>query len=225
MVSHPVLLGGAVLITLATATLNVRAEDPDAVRERRVRAHTAFLADDLLEGRAAGTRGHALAMAYVRAQFERLGIEPAGNDGYFQPLALRESRLDREAGKLVIREIGRETTLTNINETIVRPAAGTSLSEVTAPAVFIGFGISAPEFGYDDFGLGVDVRGKIAVVLAGSPTKLPATARAHYSRQKNAGLASCGAVGVIMLETPAEEKRTPWAITGEGGHDLQWGAR
>jgi Zn-dependent M28 family amino/carboxypeptidase len=188
------------------------ASDTDLVRERRIRAHTTFLADDLLEGRAAGTRGHALAMAYVSAQFERLGLEPAGMSGYLQPLALRESRIDREAGRLVIRHGGKETTLENLNQTVVRPAPGSTASEVTAPAVFVGFGISAPEFGYDDFA-NTDVRGKIAVILAGSPTRLPATARAHYSRSKTAELAARGAVGVVSLETPAEEKRTPWAIS------------
>lgn len=188
------------------------ADEADAARERRIRANTTFLADDLLEGRAAGSRGHAVAMAYVTAQFTRLGLEPAGTDGYLQPLRLLESRLDREAGRLVIRRGGTERSLVIINETVVRPTAGATESEVTAPAVFVGFGISAPEFGYDDFGTGADVKGKIAVVLAGSPTKLPSTARAHYSRNKSAELSSRGAVGVITLETPAEERRTPWAI-------------
>jgi Zn-dependent M28 family amino/carboxypeptidase len=206
------MLAGAMM-----SSCGVLAADTDLAREQRLRAHVTFLADDLLEGRAAGTRGHALAMAYVRAQFERLGLEPAGRDGFFQPLALRESRLDREAGRLVIRAGGSEVTLANVNETIVRPGAGAAAAEVTAAAVFVGFGISAPEFGYDDFVPGVEVRGKIAVILAGSPAKLPATARAHYSRQKTAELEARGAVGVISLETPAEEKRTPWAVAVERG--------
>jgi Zn-dependent M28 family amino/carboxypeptidase len=213
MLSRPFVIQ-LVALSLVSA---VRAEDVDAVRERRTRAHTKFLADDLLEGRAAGSRGHALAMAYVCAQFERLGLEPAGDGGFLQAIALRESKLDRDAGKLVIRRAGSEATLANVNETIVRPAAGAATSDVTARAVFVGFGISAPELGYDDFAQGVDVRGKVAVVLAGSPTQLPATARAHYSRQKNAELASRGAVGVISLETPAEERRTPWAVAVNRG--------
>ena len=144
--------------TCLAPTLN--ANDVDATRERRIRAHTTFLADDLLEGRGAGTRGHALAMAYVCAQFERLGLEPGGPSSYLQPVALRESRLDREAGKLVIQHGGTEVVLENLNETVVRPAAGASASAVSAPAVFVGFGISAPEFGYDDFASGADIRGK-----------------------------------------------------------------
>ena len=213
MLTFRLLPASIFLVTaLSLARSPLGADDGDAIRERRIRAHTTFLADDLLEGRAAGTRGHALAMAYVSAQFERLGLEPAGLTGYLQPLALRESRVDRDAGRLLIRHDNKEVTLENINQTIVRPAPGSTSSEVTAPAVFVGFGISAPEFGYDDFAH-LDVRGKIAVILAGAPARLPATARAHYSRSKSAELVARGAVGVVSLETPAEEKRTPWAIS------------
>lgn len=205
---RPILLGPL----LAFAAVSLLADDRDAARERTIRAHTTFLADDLLEGRAAGTRGHQLAMAYVSSHYARLGLESAGLSGFQQTLSLRESQLDREAGRLVLRHAGNERALTAVNDAIVRPAAGTAASEVTAPAVFVGFGISAPEFGYDDFAGGIDVRGRIAVILSGSPTRLPATARAHYSRQKSAEFASRGAVGLITLETPAEERRVPWAL-------------
>eukprot|EP01031_Cornospumella_fuschlensis_P045506 gene45506-55696_t len=76
-------------------------------------------------------------------------------------------------------------------------AAGTAASEITAPAVFVGFGIHAPEFNYSDFAAGIEVKGKIAVILAGSPKNLPATAKAHYSREKTAELVRRGAVGVV----------------------------
>jgi hypothetical protein len=189
------------------------AEAPTAETERQLQAHVAYLADDLLEGRGAGTRGHGLAMLYVAAQFTRLGIEPAGDNGSFQQaLTMRESRLDLSSGRLVIRHEGAETSLTAINDMIARPASGESGSEITAPAVFVGFGIHAPEFGYDDFSEAIDVRGKIAVVLAGSPDKLPSTAKAHYSREKTAELARRGAVGIVTIDTPAEEKRRPWAF-------------
>jgi hypothetical protein len=181
--------------------------------ERLIRAHVTYLADDLMEGRGAGTRGHGLAMNYVAAQFARLGIEPGGDKGYQQPVAMRESRLNLDSARFVIRHEGTEVSLAPLNDMIVRPAAGTTSTEVTAPAVFVGFGIHAPEFGYDDFaGDLVDVRGKIAVVLAASPASLPSTARAYYSREKNAELARRGAVGLVTLETPAEEKRRPWSF-------------
>lgn len=193
-----------------------RAEDPNAIAERRVRAHVTYLADDLMEGRGAGTRGHGLAMNYVAAQFLRLGIEPAGEKGYQQPVALRESRLNLEASRLVIRHVGTETALVPFNDFIARPAPGSTTSAITAPAVFVGFGIHAPEFGYDDFASNPDVRGKIAVVLAGSPKNLPATAKAHYSREKSAELVRRGAVGLVTVGTPAEEQRVSWAFTLNG---------
>lgn len=204
---------------LAAATPFARAaETPPAdarltVAERRIRAHVTYLADDLLEGRGTATRGHGLAMLYVAAQFARLGIEPAGDKGYQQPLAMHESRLDLASGRFVIRHAGTEVSLASVNEMVTHPAAGATSSEITAPAIFVGFGISAPELGYDDFaGNLVDVRGKIAVVLAGAPDKLPATARAFYSREKARELARRGAVGIITAMTPAEEKRSPWAF-------------
>jgi len=201
------------LATLALLAAPVaRAQDPAADAERRVRAHTTFLADDLMEGRGTGTRGHGLAMNYVAAQFLRIGLEPAGENGYQQPLALRESRRDLEAGRLVLRHAGTEVVLAPVNAMIAGPAAGTAAAEVTAPAVFVGFGIHAPESGYSDFATGIDVRGKIAVILTGSPKSLPNTAKAHYSREKTAELVRRGAVGIVSVFTPAEERRTPWAF-------------
>lgn len=183
------------------------------VPERRMRAHVAFLADDLLEGRAAGERGHQVAMAYVVAQFSRLGLEPAGTTGFLQTMAFRESRLDIEAGRFIVHHASGDVALTPLTDTIVRPGAAAVSAKITAPAVFAGFGIHAPEFGYDDFGTGAEVRGKVAVILAGSPTSLPATARAHYARNKTAELAQRGAVAIVTIETPTEEKRSPWAVT------------
>ncbi len=181
---------------------------------RVVQAHVGFLADDLLEGRGTGTRGHEIAMSYVAAQFTRLGLEPAGGQSFLQPLTLRETRIDIDAGRLAIRLPGEdEVALAPLAEMLTRPAAGSTGSEIAAPAVFVGFGVCAPEFGYDDFAGGIDVRGKIAVVLAGSPRALPSTARAHYSREKTAELVQRGAVGIVTLETPAEERRAPWALT------------
>jgi len=213
MIASPRLTLAALAVFTSTTA---RAEDPTTEAERRVRAHVTYLADDLMEGRGAGTRGHGLAMNYVAAQFMRLGIEPAGEKGYQQPMAMRESRLDMEAGRLVIRHAGTEVALAPINDMIARPAAGSAASEVTAPAVFVGFGIHAPEFNYSDFTTGIAVRGKIAVILAGSPKNLPATAKAHYSREKTAELVRRGAIGVVTVGTPAEEKRVAWAFTING---------
>ena len=177
-------LVGFLLLALPLLARNDPPLASSAALEQRLRAHVTFLADDLLEGRAAGTRGHQLAMAYVTAHHARLGLEPAGTQGFLQPMRFRESKLNLESGRFVIRQGSSETSLTPIAETIVRPAAATPTADVSATAVFVGFGIHAPEFNYDDFATGIEVRGHIAVILAGSPAQLPATARAHYARSR-----------------------------------------
>lgn len=204
-------LGALALLTFVSS---LPAAAPDAVEAatlRRVRAHTAFLADDLLEGRGTATRGHELAALYVTAQFARLGLQPAGDAGtYRQAVRFLESRSDLAAGALTLHTAAGETVFTPMAEAIVRPTVSATEVEVRAPAVFVGFGIHAPDFGYDDFG-SIDLRGKVAVILAGSPDQLPATARAHFNREKTAELARRGAVAVVSVLTPREQNRSPWA--------------
>src|SRR5205814_7806234 len=88
-----------------------------------------------------------------------------------------------------------------------------------------GFGITAPEQDYDDFS-GIDTRGKIVVTLAGAPPTFPSTLRAHYAngRVKDANLAAHGAIAVISIRSPAEEKRAPWDRVERGTRlpGLRW---
>ena len=203
-----VLLGSILPAALPAA---VAPDGAEVAALMRVRAHTVFLADDLLEGRGTAARGHELAALYVAAQFSRLGLEPAGDRGsYFQTVSFLESRSDLSQGRLTVRADGVETALEPLGEMIVRPTVSATEVAVTAPAVFVGFGVHAPEFGYDDFGT-IDLKGKVAVMLAGSPDKLPVTARAHFNREKSAELARRGAVAMITVFTPREVARSPWA--------------
>lgn len=198
--------------TLLTSTLFAA---DSATAAQRIQAHTTFLADDLLEGRGTGTRGHELAARYVAAQFARLGIAPGANHGsYEQPIRFLESTVNREAGRLIVHHGGKENALTPINDMIASVAPGQTAATVTAPAVFVGFGVHAPELGYDDF-QGVDLRGKIAVVLAGAPKNFPSAQRAHHSHrdQKQALLVKHGAIGMVTVMTPLEEARRPWAVS------------
>jgi hypothetical protein len=117
-----------------------------------------FLADDLLEGRAPGTRGYDLAARYVAARFEALGLEPAGSDGnYFQPVALRRiSPIPEESGIELLRRDERRA-LEPFEEFVMFGHATHLESEVEAPLVFAGFGVTAPELDYDDYGR-IDLR-------------------------------------------------------------------
>jgi len=205
------------LIPLIILSLIVPARAGEAPVSR-IQAHVSFLADDLLEGRAAGTRGYDLAARYVAAQFARLGLAPAAGDGYLQPVRLLESLSRREAGRLVVQHHGRMDALTPVTDMIATVAAGQTADRVTAPAVFVGFGVQAADLDYDDFA-GVDLRGKIAVVLSGAPKRFPSEQRAHHGHpdQKRTLLVRHGAVGLVTIQTPWDEARRPWALTAAQG--------
>lgn len=180
---------------------------------RRIQADVAFLADDLLEGRAAGTRGYDLAALYVANRYRAIGLAPAGDDGgYLQAVPLLEGRRERQGASFSLsRDDGRidfafqDDFLPGVNY-------NASSHAVTAPLVFVGQAVHAPELDHDDFA-GVDVRGKIAVYFSGAPADFPNTQRAFHAsgRQKMVALAERGAVGVIQIGNPVDEAKYPWA--------------
>ncbi len=184
-----------------------------------MRAHMTFLADDLMEGREAGTRGYDLAANYVAAQFAQLGLKPAGDAGsYLQTVPLVAYRVAAD-GELKVAEAGAaQATLTFGEDFLPSPQADKAELALNAPLVFVGFGISAPERGRDDFA-GLDVAGKIVVVLAGAPKGFQTEERAHYGSLniKRVEAARRGAVGVLILSVPSGEKRRPFA-RGIGGN-------
>lgn len=183
-----------------------------------IRAHMRFLADDLLEGRRTATRGYDIAARYVATRFEELGLEPAGaGGGYFQPVPLLDmTTVDAECSLTVLRG-RRKIRLEYGPDFLVRYAA--EESSVTAPVVFAGFGVTAPELGYDDYA-GLDVRGKIVAVLLGSPSSFPTDQRAYYSdRTVQASNAFAkGAVGILAIYTPERERRMPWDAAVRHSH-------
>ncbi len=181
---------------------------------RRVQAHTTFLADDLLEGRGTGTRGYALAAHYVASQFARIGLEPgADQHSFLQPMKFIEATNNLEAGRLVISHGGKEDALAPVSDMYTVVNSALESDTVTASAVFIGYGVQAPELGHDDY-TGADLRGKVAIVLLGAPKQFPATQRAHYANSDNKRklLSELGAVGVITIIPPWDEARYPWAF-------------
>lgn len=212
-----------IALTLLVACGREPAPDaPDATPEaaarvhdgaRRIQADVDFLADDLLEGRAAGTRGYDLAALYVANRYRAIGLAPAGDDGgYLQAVPLLEARRERQGASFSLsRDDGRidfafqDDFLPGVNYNATSHA-------VTAPLVFVGQAVHAPELDHDDFA-GVDVRGKIAVYFSGAPADFPNTQRAFHAsgRQKMVALAQRGAVGVVQIGNPVDEAKYPWA--------------
>jgi hypothetical protein len=134
----------------------------------RIRADVKFLASDLLEGRGVATRGGRLATEYIATQFALAGAKPAGDDGtYFQkvPLVGVETQPDAQ---LSATSGGRAVTLKWSEDFVGADERQKPATSFDAEAVFVGHGIVAPEFQWDDF-KDVDVRGKVIVLFTNEP--------------------------------------------------------
>jgi Zn-dependent M28 family amino/carboxypeptidase len=203
----------ALLLATPPADLKTQGEPGlRAIRGEALSAHIRFLADDLLEGRGTGTRGHAIAARYLATQLQALGLEPAGERGtFFQEVPLIGMTVQPEKCALEIDG----TPLRYGENVLLRPRAGSAGDDVSGELVFAGYGISAPEYGYED--APKDLRGKIAVVLIGAPRSdradfFPSAASAVYSDGviKSRLLAQRGAVGMIVVFTPDVAKHLPF---------------
>ncbi len=205
------------LVALLCMTLPHAAQAADrgpwsSVRPAAIRAHVEFLASDLLEGRAAASRGHDIAAAYVASQFRQAGLQAGGDpDTYFQSVPLLEATpvLPGSAAEFVIENHSYHFEY----GTHYLPSADftNASSTLSAPLVFAGFGIDAPELEHDDFS-DIEVQGRIAIVFSGAPSNFPHNQRAYYSwsQRKAAALAERGAVGMIVIDSAQDAQRVPW---------------
>lgn len=175
-----------------------------AVKPEAIRAHMRFLSDDAMEGRKPGTRGFTLAANYVQAQFEALGLLPAGENGtYRQNVPLRQWQINEKGSSAIIRLKDNERQLIYGKNYILSPNFNQASADVSAPIVFVGFGVTAPELNYDDY-KNIDVKGKIVAYFNGAPTSFPSNQRAYYSSAKAENAAAHGAVGVISFSLPSD---------------------
>ena len=178
------------------------------VRPQAVEAHMRYLADDKLAGRKPGSPGYELAAQYVEKQFTALGFKPGvdapGAAGTFrQAVPLRRAQVREDASQMALIQDGKTYPLTYGKNFFFSPNFGQAVSSVSAPVVFVGFGVSAPELGYDDYA-GIDVRGKIVACFNGAPTTFPSNQRAYSGSAKQEVAASRGAVGLITFSLPTD---------------------
>lgn len=156
--------------TLASLGQGLAADPPDdgKTSAERMKAAVKYLASDRLEGRGPGTRGEELATEYIANEFKKAGLKPMGRRGtYFQPVPLIRVRTDPKA--TLTASVGNRV----INFRCVDEFSGMSmtqqpLEQFEAEAIFMGHGITAPEFGWDDY-KGVDVKGKVVVLFTNEP--------------------------------------------------------
>jgi Peptidase family M28 len=211
------LVGMAALgTTLASAAWPLPGDDAAdsamaAIRSEGIRAGMRFLADDLLEGRGTGTRGYDIAAKYMASEFEGIGLQPAGEEGtYFQRVPFRQGHVDEAKTSLTLVGNGKEQKLVFRENYITFANPGRTVSDVEAPVVFVGDGVTAPELGYDDY-KGIDAKGKIVAFVFAAPN-FESAVKAHYTSfaVKAANAVAHRAVGVILLYEPVFEKIYPF---------------
>ena len=213
----------ALLLALATAaaaqqpdpaTVNAALAQPLPADQAAMKAHVLFLASDAMRGREAGSPEFDISAQYVAAQFYAAGLRPGGDaGGYLQRMPLVSYKLDG-AGRFGWKpRNGKAQSLIPGEDFTATANAGRAATEVSAPVVFVGHGVEAPQYGRDDY-RGVDVRGKIVAIVAGVPAGFGGEERAFFaSPGTKAAIAQAhGAVGLITVATkalPANAPRPP----------------
>lgn len=180
-----------------------------ASAESRWMDHLKVLADDDMEGRLTGTPGYDRAAAYVANQYNRLGLKPAGTNGFYQAVPLKEQKLDLAASRLALVGPSGDTALVLGEQVLPGTRVPQMAGAFDAPLVFLGYGLHLPDAGYDDFA-GQDLKGKIVVTLAGGPKDLSGALKSHArSAEFWPALQKAGALGVITLANP-RQMDVPW---------------
>jgi Zn-dependent M28 family amino/carboxypeptidase len=171
--------------------------------------HVKYLADDKLEGRDTGSRGERMAQKYAVEQLKQAGAEPAGVKGFYQPVKFISRQIVEKDSSLTLIRDGKPEPLVLGDDAIITTRVMPA-PEVSAPLVFVGYGLTVPEAHYDDFA-GLDLHGKIAVYLSGSPAEIPGALSSHYQSRAEQwkNLRAAGAIGVVNVMNPASMD-IPW---------------
>jgi Peptidase family M28/PA domain len=172
----------------------------DRIDTNTIRAHIAYLADDKLKGRLPGTEGYQMAVDYVIDQYKKIGLTPGGdNGGYTQKVLIRKSIVENSSAVAVLKDkFGNIDSLTFMKDFAPAPHPIKAKTSAEGQIVFAGYGVEIPG-GYSDY-TGIDVKGKIVVLVGGAPDGLHSTVTAHFSNGGNKITVAFekGAIGVIM---------------------------
>jgi Zn-dependent M28 family amino/carboxypeptidase len=178
-----------------------------AISADKIREHVKYLASDELEGRGVGTRGEKLATDYIASQLEAEGVKPGGENGtYFQRVPLVGVATEKDATLTFDSKSG-PIKLHYISDFVGTSKAQRPQNDFSVEAIFVGHGISAPEFGWDDY-KGEDVKGKVLVFFTNEPPSTDSRffggpALTYYGRwtYKFEEAARRGAVAAIIIHT------------------------
>ncbi|OJU08616.1 MAG: peptidase M28 [Alphaproteobacteria bacterium 64-11] len=203
--SRPIPAALAMLAAMAVSILLPRASvaQPLSPAAAQWWADVSALADDANQGRMTGSPGYMRAADYVIGRFRKLGLPPAGTDGYLQSVPLVQQIVDQDASGATLTGTSGTQVIAVGSDMLITAGGGPRPGSVNAPLVFIGYGLHLPGQGHDDFA-GIDLKGKVAVVLGGGPADISGAIKSNARYERNRGLAQRGAVGVISLTTPKQ---------------------
>jgi hypothetical protein len=205
--------GSLALLLLSIAFAAYRSSTPRATNPnfdgKSWWEYVKVLAADNMEGRETGSEGLRRASAYIVDELKKDGLQPAGVNGFYQPVKLISRQIDESASSLAVVRNDSKESLTLGGDAFFSTRVQLA-PEVNAPMVFVGYGLSIPEKNYDDYA-GLDLKGKVVVMISGSPADIPSALASHYqsTAERYKTLREAGVVGIVAIPNPASMD-IPW---------------
>jgi Peptidase family M28/PA domain len=190
----------------------------DSIDVARLKADLTFLSSDALEGRRSLERGSEVAIQWIASEYAKVGLKPLAGDSYLQPVPVIEYTVDRAAASLMIQHGGKASTFHAPDATI----NFSNETTVAGPVVFAGYGISAPELGYDDYA-GLDVKGKIVLIFNHEPQAMDDASifngrgNTRYTNATYKALNAARHGAIAVLAAPDPNSPPPAGRGGRGG--------
>ena len=168
------------------------------------------LADDDMEGRETGSQGLRRAEAFVVRQLRANKLEPAGAEGFYQNVQFESRQIVERESSLAL-TLNKDIQKLSLGDDAIFSTRVDLAPTVDAPLVFAGYGLSVPEKDYDDLA-GLDLKGKVAVIIAGAPSEIPGALASHYQSagERWRALQKAGAIGIVTILNPASMD-IPWS--------------
>jgi Zn-dependent M28 family amino/carboxypeptidase len=174
-------------------------------------SYVKFFADDALEGRDTGSEGLRKAQGFAVERFQKAGLEPAGTSGFYQPVRFKQYQVDESKSSLSLVTNGQSQSLSFSDDAFISTRFTHASTTVSAGMVFIGYGLEIREKNLDELA-GLDLKNKIVVYLAGSPSEIPTALASHYqtTAERWKSLQAAGAIGMVSIPNPGSMD-IPWS--------------
>ena len=211
-------------LVLAALTLGCATNSPvTRGAAGRIKADIAWLADDARMGREAGMPGYDAAAAYVEAAFKAAGLAPGADGSWRQSVPLRTAVRNLDAARFTLDGVGGFQTLVHLTDFIIGRSVADEHYEAGGELVYVGYGVSAPSQGYDDYA-GLDVAGKIVVAFGGGPRAFPTEVASYFSDPdtKLRTAAAKGAIGFISIQSKTASDGWPSALKYASSPAMTW---